>query len=168
MKESFEERYINKKTTEKSESVDGFLFPKESLDIKKAIDEEDRKINESVKKFVNNLEKIEPWLTKQLLNIFENFKKDPLYSWLSESDLWLHSLGELYDTNKIPSPLESILNEMISLLTQYKSESKKSKTLEEMMVVCAGFEKKENEDMPSGLHWTINPTTSTNWWRWNV
>jgi len=60
MKESFEERYINKKTTEKSESVDGFLFPKESLDIKKAIDEEDRKINESVKKFVNNLEKIEP------------------------------------------------------------------------------------------------------------
>jgi hypothetical protein len=52
---------------------------------------------------------------------------------------------------------------MISLLTQYKSESKKSKTLEEMMVVCAGFEKKENEDMPSGLHWTINPTTSTNW-----
>jgi hypothetical protein len=60
MKESFEERYINKKTTEKPESVDGFLFPKESLDIKKAIDEEDRKINESVKKFVNNLEKIEP------------------------------------------------------------------------------------------------------------
>jgi hypothetical protein len=56
MNESFEERYINKETTEKS--VDG--FPKESLDIKKAIDEEDRKINESVKKFVNNLEKIEP------------------------------------------------------------------------------------------------------------
>jgi hypothetical protein len=53
MKESFEERYIKK-----SESVDG--SPKESLDIKKAIDEEDRKINESVKKFVNNLEKIEP------------------------------------------------------------------------------------------------------------
>lgn len=168
MKESFEEKYINKKTTEKSESVDGFFFPKKSLDIKKAIDKEDRKINESVKNFVNNLEKIEPWLTKQLLNIFENFKKDPLYSWLSESDLWLHSLGKLYETNKIPSPLESILNEMISLLTQYKSESIKSKTLEEMMVACAGFEKKEDEDMQSDSHWTIKYSTSTNWWRWNV
>jgi hypothetical protein len=68
----------------------------------------------------------------------------------------------LYETNKIPSPLESILNEMISLLTQYKSESIKSKTLEEMMVACAGFEKKEEEDVLSGSHWTIKHTASTN------
>ena len=170
MGEGFEERYINK--TEKSEAekstVDSFVFPKESSEIKKAIDKEDKKINESVKNFANNLEKIELWLTKQLLNIFNDFQKDPNYSWLSESDLWLHSLGKLYETNKIPSPLESILNEMISLLTQYKSESMKSKTLEEMMVACAGFEKKEEEDVLSGSHWTIKHTASTNRWRWNV
>jgi hypothetical protein len=61
MGESFEKRYINK--TEKSEAekstADSFVFPKESSEIKKAIDKEDKKINESVKNFANNLEKIE-------------------------------------------------------------------------------------------------------------
>jgi len=161
MVESFEEKY----GIEKKNDASKFLFSESS-----ETDKAETKIIDSVKIFVNNLNWIEPWLTEQLLNVFKNFQDNPNYSWLSESDLRLHSLGKLYETNKIPSPLEKILNEMISLLTQYKSVRMKSKTLEEMMRTCVDFEKEEKEksNPGEGSHWTIKHTSSTNWWRWNI
>ena len=147
MGKSFEEMYgiktADKANAEKSES---FVFPKESSETKKAIDKADKKINESVKIFANNLDEIEPWLTKELLDIFDNFQKDPRYSWLSESDLWLHSLWKLYEANKIPTPLESILNEMMQLLNEYKSLLHKSQTLYDMLNACACVVANENTD----------------------
>jgi hypothetical protein len=56
---------------------------------------------------------------------------------LSNSDLWLQSLSRLCEANKIPSPLESILNEMMKLLNDYRTLHIKSDRLYEMLKACA-------------------------------
>lgn len=195
MVESFEERYGIKESenTAKTEHSESFVFPKESSETKKAIDKAETKINWSVKLFANNLDEIEPWLTKELLDIFESFQNDPKFSGLSESDLWLHSLGKLYETNQIPAPLEKILSEMMQLLNEYKTLRHKSQTLYDMLRACACADANNSDwdiswltnqtsetkqgtpnkepDLPSfeaGNSWGFKPQTSWNRWRWRV
>lgn len=168
MTDSFEDRYINKMEDEKS-ATDNFVFPKKSSETKEAFDKAEIKINNSVKTFANNLDSIKPWLTRKLLDIFDKVKSDPKYKWLSTSDLWLHSLGELYKTGEIPSPLESILNEMMQLLNDYKVLRNKSKTLEDMLRACAFADNHELKE------WWRDPNkplftwqSSHEWWRWKL
>ena len=125
----------------KLEAGKNFIFPKESSETKKAIDLAEKKINNSVKVFAKNLDAISPWLTAKLLDIFWTLKNKSEFRWLTESDQWLHSLELLYDQNTaiIPYDLETILTEMLKLLTQYKSLRKRSKTLEDMLRACASI-----------------------------
>ena len=155
-----------------NEFSEGFIFPKESEETKRAVDEAENKINGAVKIFANNLDGLSPWLTKKLLDIFDEYKeqKDFKFSWLSESDLWLHALWDLYEKNKdkIPDQLEGILTEMLESLTQYRSVKQRSKTLEEMLRACAYVETASN-DTDQEILWIrpsiFKPTTSNNWWR---
>ena len=114
---------ISEKNLEQENESTNFIFPQESSETKKAISDAENKINTSVKIFANALDTISPWLTNELLNIFDINKKNPAFKWLSESDLWLQSLWLLYERNvdKIPDKLENILNKMLELLTKYKS-----------------------------------------------
>jgi len=188
---SFEERYEIMESENKNS--ENFIFPEESSETKNAIDKAENKINDSVKIFANNLDWISPWLTQQLLKIFDEYKKekDSKFSWLSESDLWLHSLGDLYNENKdkISGKMEGILREMLGLLTQYKTLKEKSKSLEEMLRACACVAKSDvsdwdiswlknqppqenpetpskESDLPSAPF--FKPTSSCNrWWRFS-
>ena len=148
------------------------IFPEKTEETKDAYDKAEKKINNSVKLFANNLDKIKSWLTKELLDIFDNLKKDPKFKWLSNSDLWLHSLQKLYETNKIPSPLESILNEMMQLLNEYKILHIKSDKLYDMLKACAvmGNSHELNESWPKkwwdGSNIVFRPETHHQRWRW--
>lgn len=158
---SFEERCGTMESENKTS--ENFIFPKESSETKKAIDKAENKINDSVKIFANNLDWISPWLTQQLLKIFDKYKeeKNSKFSWLSESDLWLHSLWDLYNENrdKISGQMEGILKEMLWLLTQYKTLREKSKSLEEMLRACAYIGDKNTDwDIP----WLKNQSTPNN------
>jgi len=147
------------------------IFPEKTEETKDAYDKAEKKINNSVKTFAENLDKIKPWLTKELLDVFDNLKKDPKFKWLSNSDLWLQSLSRLYEANKIPSPLESILNEMMKLLNDYRTLHIKSDRLYEMLKACAilGDNQKLNESWPKewwdGSNVTFKQQTHRRW-RW--
>ena len=78
----------------------------------------DKKVEKSVKEFGKNL-----WpLTDPLIKKFEEYKEDPKYSWLTESDIWLQALQKLYGNNqdKMPGKLEWYLKKMMGLLVDYK------------------------------------------------
>ena len=86
----------------------------------KRIDKSDTKTIKSVEDFAKNLW---PHLTDQLTKNFEEYKKDPNYSWLTDSDIWLDSLVNLYRNNqdKMPWQLEWYLKKMMELLREYKN-----------------------------------------------
>ena len=86
----------------------------------KRIDNANTKIKKSIEEFAKNLW---PHLTDQLTNNFEEYKKDPHYSWLTDSDIWLDSLVNLYRNNqdKMPWQLEWYLKKMMELLREYKN-----------------------------------------------
>jgi len=166
MIETFEDHYVNDKLEDKKNNPESFVFPKESPETKKAIDKAEDDINGAVKIFANSLDEISPWLTKELLNIFEDSKNDIRFKWLSESDLWLHALWALHETKNIPDPLENILQKMLELLTQYKSLREKSKTLEEMLRACASAESASNIPIEEQYLTSIfKPSTSHQRWR---
>lgn len=164
---------FSEKNLEQGNEGTNFIFPQESSETKKAISDAENKINTSVKIFANALDTISPWLTNELLNIFDINKKNPAFKWLSESDLWLQSLWLLYERNvdKIPDKLENILNKMLELLTQYKSVRQKSKTLEEMLRACASINGISDQDKLPDLwinHSTFQQTNFKNRWRDNI
>ena len=169
--DNFEEVYEKQSEsvkTKKVEKTESFVFPEKTPEWEKKRNEAEGKINDSVKTFANNLDKIRPWLTRRLLDIFDKFKKDPQFKWLSESDLWLHSLGELYKTGEIPNPLESILNEMMQLLNDYKVLRNKSKTLEEMLRACAFVCDYEINGKWRNPNKPLFTQESHEWWRWKL
>lgn len=96
------------------------------------IDKSDKKITKSVEDFAKNLW---PHLTDQLTNNFEEYKKDPKYSWLTDSDIWLNSLEKLYRNNqdKMPWQLEWYLKKMMELLIEYKNDKWTIKSLAYVM-----------------------------------
>lgn len=105
----------NRERIEWQEAQNSFLREWE-----KRIDKSDKKITKSVEDFAKILW---PHLTDQLTNNFEEYKKDPKYSWLTDSDIWLHSLEKLYKNNqdKMPWQLEWYLKKMMELLIEYKN-----------------------------------------------
>jgi len=112
---------------ERQEAQNSFLREWE-----KRIDKSDTKIIKSVEDFAKNL-----WshLTDQLTKNFEEHKKDPKYSWLTDSDIWLHSLEKLYRNNqdKMPWQLEWYLKKMMELLIEYKNDKWTIKSLAYVM-----------------------------------
>jgi len=104
----------NRERVEWQETQNSFLREWE-----KRIDNVNTKIKKSIEEFAKNLW---PHLTDQLTKNFEEYKKDPKYSWLTDSDIWLHALEKLYRNNqdKMPWQLEWYLTKMMELLIEYK------------------------------------------------
>ena len=142
MLESYENKHVNKNNVDaknsKENSTGGFVFPKQSAETKKAIDNAEKSIMKSVESFARALDSTSPWLTKELLDIFDSIKK---IGWIEETKLWETSFNLLYEKNadKIPDKIRVILKEMLDSLTQYNLIKDKSKTLEEMLRACSSI-----------------------------
>ena len=135
-----EDEHINNNVSRSNteNSSDSFVFPKESSETKDAIEKAEKTITQSVKSFSKALDSTSPWLTKELLDIFDNIKK---IGWIDETKLWETSFNLLYEKNadKIPEKIRVILKEMLDSLTQYNLVKDRSKTLEEMLRACASI-----------------------------
>ena len=93
---------------------DQFIFPPEN---KKQIVDAEKKVEDAAKRFAKALDSTKKWLTKELLDIFENLKK---VWWVEETVLWGMSFKLLYEKNrdKMPEKLKNILEEMLVNLSQ--------------------------------------------------
>ena len=138
-----EDRHINKNdvdinSSNTENSTGNFVFPKQSSETKEAVDKAEKIITESVESFAKALDSTSPWLTKELLDIFDNVKK---IGWIDETKLWETSFNLLYEKNadKIPDQIRVILKEMLDSLSQYNCVKTRSKTLEEMLRACASI-----------------------------
>jgi hypothetical protein len=60
MSSSHEDKHINKTDVDKKNSTSNFVFPKQSSEIKEAIDEAEKSIMESVESFANALDSTSP------------------------------------------------------------------------------------------------------------
>ena len=163
MSSSHEDKHTNKMNVDKTNSTSNFVFPAESSETKEALDRAEKTIMESVESFANALDSTSPWLTKELLNIFDNLKK---IGWIDESKLRETSFNLLYEKNadKIPDKIRVILKEMLDSLSQYNFVKDRSKTLEEMLKACAsmGIESKDYS-MDIGDERTFIPWNLGNW-----
>ena len=94
------------------ESNDKFLHQWEERQ-----EEAERVVNKSIEFFVNNLGKE---LTIRLVNIYEDLKNQPEFSWLSNSSIWLKYLEKIYseNKNKISWDLEVFLSKFIFQLNE--------------------------------------------------
>ena len=163
MSSSHEDKHTNKTNVDKTNSTSNFVFPAESSETKDALDRAEKSIMESVASFARALDSTSPWLTKELLDIFDNLKK---IGWIEESKLWETSFNLLYEKNadKIPDKIRVILKEMLDSLSQYNFVKDRSKTLEEMLKACAsmGMESKDSS-MDIGDERTFIPWNHGNW-----
>ncbi len=98
----------------------------------KRLNATDKNVNSAVSEFANNL-----WhnLTGQLLDNFDNYRKNPDYSWLTDSDIWLKAIEGVYHNNpqKMPGELEKYMLSMLNLLISYKSAKGTLVTLSQVM-----------------------------------
>ena len=138
-----EDKHINKNNVDinssnTKKSTDNFVFPKQSSETKEAVDKAEKIITESVESFARALDSTSPWLTKELLDIFDNVKK---IGWIDETKLWETSFNLLYEKNadKIPDKIRLILKEMLDSLSQYNCVKNRSRTLEEMLRACSSI-----------------------------
>ena len=122
------------------------------------IDNANAKIENSVEEFAKNFAKeLWPDLTHKLTEYHEEYKKDPSYSWLSDSDIWLQALEELYRNNqdKMPWQLEWYLTKMIELLTKYKQE--RNTTDDIALTLKSATSVSELSETSSNLSWEELP-----------
>jgi len=163
MLNSPEDKHINKNNVDinNSNTTDNFVFPKQSSETKEAIDNAEKIITESVESFARALDSTSPWLTKQLLDIFDNVKK---IEWIEETKLWETSFNLLYEKNadKIPDKIRLILKEMLDSLSQYNCVKTRSRTLEEMLRACASI------GSSSKISTNMNVDSKRNFMPWNL
>ncbi len=122
------------------------------------IDNANTKIENSVEEFAKNFAKeLWPDLTHKLTEYHEEYKKDPSYSWLSDSDIWLQALEELYRNNqdKMPWQLEWYLTKMIELLSKYKQE--RNTTDDIALTLRSATSVSELSETSSNLSWEELP-----------
>ena len=143
MSDNFEDMQESKNNVDMNDSkeetsTNNFVFPEESSETKEAIDKAEKTIMESVESFAKALDSTSPWLTKELLDIFDNVKQ---IWWIEESKLWETSFDLLYEKNadKIPEKIRAILKNMLDSLSQYNLVKERSKTLEEMLKACSSI-----------------------------
>ena len=89
-------------------------------------------VSMSVKEFVNNLGY---GITDSLVNKYSNYRNNPDFSWLTDSDIWLKAIEEVYHNNpgKMPGELEKYLLNMLNLLISYKNAKGTLVTLSQVM-----------------------------------
>ena len=143
-----------------------FIFHERTPEEQKKITDAEKKVKESVEEFAKALDSVSPWLTKELLDIFDKLKQ---IWWIEETTLWKESFKLLYskNTDKMPDKLRHILWEMLKQLTEYELVKQKSRSLEEMLRACASISAAECCNNVNIDEWWLKITPETHdWWRW--
>ena len=145
-----------------------FIFHERTPEEQKKIADAEKKVKESVEDFAKALDSVSPWLTKELLDIFDKLKQ---IWWIEETTLWNESFKLLYskNTDKMPDKLRHILWEMLKQLTEYESVKQRSRSLEEMLRACASISAAEcSNNTKTDCEWGCKITPETHdRWRWN-
>ena len=99
---------------------------------KSRLNKADQDVNTSVSEFVRNLGY---GITDKLVNKYGNYRNNPDFSWLTDSDIWLKAIEEVYHNNqeKMPGELEKYLLNMLNLLISYKNAKGTLVTLSQVM-----------------------------------
>ena len=124
------------------------------FDSEARLNKADKNVDMAVSEFVNNLGYN---LTGELLKNFDNYRKDSDYSWLTDSDIWLKSIEEVYheNMNKMPGELEKYLLDMLHFLISYKAAKGTLASLSEVMK--SEIQVKEISQTTSNLAWENLP-----------
>ena len=148
------------------ERHEDFIFHERTPEEEKKIADAEEKVKHSVEDFAKALDSVSPWLTKELLDIFDKLKQ---IWWIEETTLWSESFKLLYNknTDKMPDKLRQILWEMLKQLTEYELVKQKSRSLEEMLRTCASINVVECSKKDSDSNCRIKPQTHE-WGRWKV
>lgn len=121
----------------KEKSGEGFFFSESAERVSERRREIDKKVEWDVKIFVDALDSYKKWLTRKLLDIYENLEK---IGWMDKTTVWNKSFDILLanrDMENMPDTLKQILGEMLKNLTKYdKIKMERSKPLEKMMLAC--------------------------------
>jgi len=119
------------------EKSEGFFFSEKAREVSKKREAIDEKVESDVKIFVNALDSYKKWLTRKLLDIYENLEQ---IGWMDKTTLWNKSFDILLankDMEEMPYKLQKILGDMLRNLTKYdKIKLERSKPLEKMMLAC--------------------------------
>ena len=145
-----------------------FIFHEKTPEEEKKLAAAEKKVKESAEEFARALDSVSPWLTKDLLDIFDRLKQ---IWWIDETTLWSESFKLLYDKNsdKMPEKLRSILREMLKQLTEYELVKQRSRSLEDMLRACASIRAAESSNVIRSESGKVRiiPTTR-DWWRWKI
>ena len=141
MSETFEAEY--------EQRTEAFIFPEVTSEKADKLAAAEKKVKDAVESFAKALDSVAPWLTKELLDIFENLKQ---IWWVEETVLWGMSFKLLYERNrdKMQEKLKDILWEMLDNLSAYELVKQKSKSLEEMLRAYASINARSDEDIKFG------------------
>lgn len=128
--------------------TEAFIFPEVTSEKVDKLADAEKKVKDAVESFAKALDSVAPWLTKELLDIFENLKQ---IWWVEETVLWGMSFKLLYERNrdKMQEKLKDILWEMLDNLSAYELVKQKSKSLEEMLRACASINACSDGDIKS-------------------
>ena len=139
---------------EKAHSVENKEYRSIFSNWEARINKSNNDVDVAVRDFVNNLGHN---LTDELLTNFDNYRKDSDYSWLTDSDIWLKSIEEVYhnNTNRMPGELEKYLLDMLHFLIKYKEAKGTLASLSEVMK--SEIQVKELCETTSDLDWKNLP-----------
>lgn len=141
-----ESEYLN--DGERSET---FVFPEISEQEEARLNAAEKKIEKTCQSFAEALDSVHPWLTKELLDIYEKLEGIMLSNKESEENnkskenektiLWGMAYKLLYEKHKniFPEKLKDMLWEMLRDLSEYEEVKIKHKSLKEMLRSCASI-----------------------------
>lgn len=114
----------------------------------------DQNVDMSVNEFVKNLGY---GITDKLINKYGNYRDNPDFSWLTDSDIRLKAIEEVYRNNqeKMPGELEKYLLNMLQLLISYKNAKGTLVTLSQVMK--SEIEIKDLSNVTLNLEWQKLP-----------
>lgn len=145
MNEVFKPEYEHKTET--------FVFPEVTPEEEDKLAAAEKKVEEACESFAKALDSTAPWLTKELLDIYEQLekilwvkekteeKKENKKEWVEKTVLWSMSFKLLYEKHKdvIPEKLRDIFAKMLDELSMYENTKLKNKQLKEMLRSCASI-----------------------------
>ena len=148
---SYESIQEDRRNLNASEKKDAFVFPEISEQEEARLNVAEQKIEKTCQSFAEALDSIHPWLTKELLDIYEKLegimwsnkeneeiKKDKENE---KTILWWMAYKLLYEKHKdiFPEKLKDMLWEMLRDLSEYEEVKIKHKSLKEMLRSCASI-----------------------------
>ena len=128
-------------------NTQAFVFHEATSEELNKLDAAEKKVEDTCQSFAEALDSTYPWLTKELLDIYEQLEEmvwikegtGTEEKWVEKTVLWGMAFKLLYEKHKdvIPEKLQEILGEMLNELSEYERVKLKSKSLKDMLRSCA-------------------------------